>query len=107
MPKIFTAIMQVAHKDWTSLVNKCEVFKSQVPLPACSDSAGEAAEGIPSCSSTDSTSVRPVLLLAEFLVLLLLEFLKHACQLPRATSMSQLVNTGRLVRPGICSAKDS
>lgn len=42
----------VAHNDWVNLVTKCEVFKSQVPLPACSDSAGEAAEGVPSCSAT-------------------------------------------------------
>jgi hypothetical protein len=41
----------IAHNDWVTLVNGCQVFKSQVPLPACSDSAGEAAEGVPSCSA--------------------------------------------------------
>ena len=43
--------MQIAHNDWVTLVNGCQVFKSQVPLPACSDSAGEAAEGVPSCNT--------------------------------------------------------
>lgn len=41
----------LAHDDWVTLVNGCQVFKSQVPLPECSDSAGEAAEGVPSCST--------------------------------------------------------
>ena len=48
--------MQIAHNDWVNLVNKCEVFKSQVPLPACSDSAGEAAEGVPSCTAAETTA---------------------------------------------------
>ena len=41
------------------MVQSCELFQSQVPLPVCSDIVGEAAEGIPSCSSiADSTSIQ-------------------------------------------------
>lgn len=46
----------LAHNDWVTLVDGCQVFKSQVPLPECSDSAGEAAEGVPSCSATTGSS---------------------------------------------------
>ena len=41
------------------MVESCELFQSQAPLPVCSDQVGEAAEGIPSCSSVaDSTSIQ-------------------------------------------------
>ena len=55
----------MAYGNWTAYVAKCELFESLVPLPACSDGGGEAAEGVPACSSTQNTvlSVRACFLL--------------------------------------------